>query len=424
MTSTLLRTGRGPGGIRVAALRLPGRASAALAAGVPFGARDDPTGQEGMAHLLEHVLFRGGPDGSAEDSARALARAGAETNATTGHDDLRLNALVLPDGIPETARILGGILHAARLADADIEHERRVVLQELAEHPDEGGVGALLDVACWGAHPLARPVAGTAQSLTRIRPASLRHAARNHLGPATSCAVAVGDAEPDAMLRALIEGFGGASRARAPQRRAPRFQGGLKWQETDEDDPVADVALAYPAPAAGDPGTDAAHLAAALLGGGPTSTLFLALRERHGIVYGVEARLEQGKDWGRLCIDLRLPADRLDDGLALLSRSLDDPPEADRIAEIRRVEILQTAASLDSPDGVAQTLLSDLLNGRPAQAPSERLERLRKTPETAVAEMLQRILAGPPALAILGPAPCRRTFARTRFADLACRLPR
>ena len=424
MTSSLLRIGRGPGGLRAAALRLPGRAAAAMAAGVPLGARDDPSGQEGLAHLLEHVLFRGGPDGDAEDLARALARAGADVNATTGHDDLRLDALVLPDGIPEAARILGGILHDARLADADVEHERQVVLQELAEHPDEGGVGALLDAACWGAHPLARPVAGTAQSLAKIPPASLRHAAQSHLGPATSCAVAVGDADPNAMLHALIEGFGGPSRARRPERRAPRFQGGLEWQETDEDDPVADVALAYPAPAAGDPGADAARLAAALLGGGPTGTLFLALRERHGIAYGVEARLEQGEDWGRLCIDLRLPADRLDDGLALLSKSLDAPPEADRIAEIRRVEILQTATSLDSPDGAAHALLSDLLNVRPPQAPGERLERLRRTSETAVAEALQRILAGPPALAIVGPAPRRRTLARTRFADLACRLPR
>jgi len=424
MTSSLLRIGRGPGGLRAAALRLPGRATAALAAGVPLGARDDPFGQEGLAHLLEHALFRGGPDGDAEDLARALARAGADVNAITSHDDLRLDAFVLPDGISETARILGGIFHNARLADADVEHERQVVLQELAEHPDEGGVGTLLDAACWGAHPLARPVAGTAQSLAKIPPASLRHAAQSHLGPATSCAVVVGDADPNAMLHALIEGFGGPSRARRPERRAPRFQGGLEWQETDKDDPVADVALAYAAPVAGDPSADAARLAAALLGGGPTGTLFLALRERHGIAYGVEARLEQGEDWGRLCIDLRLPADRLDDGLALLSKSLDAPPEADRIAEIRRIEILQTATSLDSPDGAAHALLSDLLNGRPLQAPGERLERLRRTSETAVAEALQRILAGPPALAIVGPAPRRRTLTRTRFADLARRLPR
>jgi len=69
-------------------------------------------------------------------------------------------------------------------------------------------------------------------------------------------------------------------------------------------------------------------------------------------------------------------------------------------------------------------LLSDLLNGRTPQAPGERLERLRRTSEAAVAEALQRILAGPPALAIVGPAPRRRTLTRTRFADLARRLPR
>lgn len=424
MAHDLLRTRRGPGGLRAAALRLPGRRAAALAAGASLGGRDDPSGQEGLAHLLEHALFRGGPEGDAEATARALARIGADANATTGHDDLRLDALVLPESIGPAARILGGILQAPRLDDGDVEHERQVVLQELAEHPDEGGIGELLDAACWGRHPIARPIAGTRESIGRLEGAALRHAARRHLGPATTCAVAVGDADPDVMLRALLEGFGGAGGARAPERQAPRFDGGFEWGETETADPVADVALAYPAPVAGAADADAAHLAAALLGGGPTGMLFLALRERHGLAYGIEARLEQGEDWGRLCIDLRLPADRLSDGLVLLSETLEAAPGRDAIEDARRLEILQRASLLDSADGAAQVLLGDLLGGRAPVLPADRLARLQQVAGEAVEAALRRMLSGPPALAIVGPAPRRRALARTRFADLARRLPR
>jgi processing peptidase subunit beta len=424
MEGDLLRMGRGPGGLRAAAVRLPGRRVAAIAAGVPFGARDDPPGQEGLAHLLEHVLFRGGPTGDAEATARAFAQAGTDANAVTTHDDLRLDALTSPEAIGPAARLLGGVLHAPRLEDADVEHERRVVLQELAERSDAGDVGELLDAACWGRHSLARPIVGTRESIGRLQGAALRHAARRHLGPATTCAVAAGDADPDAMLRALLDGFGGGGAAQAPRRRAPRFVGGIEWSETDAADPVADVALAYPAPAAGAADADAAHLAAALLGGAPTGLLFQALRERHGLAYGVEARLEQGEDWGRLCIELRLPADRLSDGLVLLAEVLDARYGRDVLEDARRMEILRQASLLDASDGLAQALLDDLLGGRTPVPPSERLARLRQVTDEAVEAALRRMLAGPPALAVVGPAPRRRALARTRFADLVRRLPR
>jgi predicted Zn-dependent peptidase len=226
------------------------------------------------------------------------------------------------------------------------------------------------------------------------------------------------------MLRALLDGFGGTGGARAPERQAPRFEGGLEWVETEDADPVADVALAYPAPAAGAADADAAHLAAALLGGAPTGLLFQALRERHGLAYGVEARLEQGNDWGRLCIELRLPADRLSDGLVLLSESLETAPGRDAIEDARRMETLRQADILDASDGVAQVLLDDLLGGRTPVPPSDRLARLRQVPDEAVTATLRRMLAGPPALAVVGPVPRRRALARTRFADLARRLPR
>jgi predicted Zn-dependent peptidase len=152
--------------------------------------------------------------------------------------------------------------------------------------------------------------------------------------------------------------------------------------------------------------------------------LFLALRERHGLAYDIEARLEQGEDWGRLCIDLRLPADRLSDGLAILSETLETAPGRDAIEDARRLEILQRASLLDSVDGVAQVLLDDLLGGQSPILPEDRLARLQQVASEAVEAALRRMLSGPPALAIVGPVPRRRALARTRFADLARHLPR
>jgi predicted Zn-dependent peptidase len=88
------------------------------------------------------------------------------------------------------------------------------------------------------------------------------------------------------------------------------------------------------------------------------------------------------------------------------------------------METLRQADLLDASDGAAQALLDDLLGGRTPVPPSDRLARLRQVTDEAAEAALRRMLAGPPALAVVGPAPRRRALARTRFADLARRLPR
>jgi zinc protease len=300
-------------GLRIVQQRAPGTGLVAVAMTIGAGSARDPVGQEGMAHLLEHVSFRArdGQGRTIDDRLRALG-ATAE-NALTGHDSTVYFALVPREAL---ASLL--LLEAGRLVDplagvtqVDLDVEREVVRNEQRERDSSGNSAlarqALLEAVFPGDHPYARPTGGTEQTLARITLAGLRDFAARNYRPARTSLVIIGDFSPPQLAlalaslpRALRGGSGAAAAAEGPTATLAPME--------PPDPPAARPLVARPAPVA---------TAELLIGWtmpssyGPYAGLGEVLA---GVLSQTEAELEE-KDSDVVAVEFSLRADAAADTL-------------------------------------------------------------------------------------------------------------
>lgn len=186
---------QGPTGLRLVAYEIPASTRATLGISYRAGSTDDPPGREGMAHLVEHLAFRGRPGGGLRIWDR-LEAAGVEFNAHTTHDDTTFYASGRPDQLREMAAAEGARIAdpLAGLSAEEFARERDVVLSELRQQKDHAPevlqIEWLLSLAA-GDHPYGRPVIGTEASLRAITLEEARAWARKHYAPAGAIAVVV-----------------------------------------------------------------------------------------------------------------------------------------------------------------------------------------------------------------------------------------
>src|SRR5918996_2417902 len=134
------------------------------------GARDEPNELAGTSHFLEHLLFKGTPTRSAKDIAETFDAVGGDINAFTGKEYTCYYSRVLDDDLPMALEVLADMLGRSLLEPAELESERKVILEEIAMHedaPDEL-VHDLFYRSMWDGHPLGRPVLGFNDTIARV----------------------------------------------------------------------------------------------------------------------------------------------------------------------------------------------------------------------------------------------------------------
>lgn len=292
-------------GLRVVVERVPGVRTATAGLWFPAGSRDDPAGRGGLAHLLEHLVFKGSTARSARALAEAMDALGGAFNAFTGREQTCFHGRLLGTRLAEGLELLAELVVAPRLDESDLNSERGVVLDELAMIADDPAESAdeLLGGCLWGAHPLGRPEAGTPETVRVIEVSDLTAFHRAHYGAQGAVLAVAGRADPDRVLAFADRVFGvlppGPPRARreAP---APRADARLLGRPSEQ----AHLVLGAPGPAQADPDRWAAALLASILGGSPSSRLFQALREERGICYEVGAAATDYADAGEFAVFL------------------------------------------------------------------------------------------------------------------------
>ena len=213
-----------PNGLRVATERVVSALSVATGVWVGVGARDEPGELSGVSHFLEHLLFKGSTERSAQAIARAVDRVGGDINAFTTKEYTayysRLPAAQMRVGL----EILGDVLTMPALRDDDIESERQVILEELAmddDSPDDVAF-RLLAARLFADHPLGRSTAGERATVEAITPDQVRRFHDQWYRGANMVVAVVGPVEHDEVLADVESSFarltsGGA----APRRERP-----------------------------------------------------------------------------------------------------------------------------------------------------------------------------------------------------------
>lgn len=350
-----------PNGVRIVTEHMPGLKSAAIGVWVMAGGRDERPEENGIAHFLEHMAFKGTEKRTTLQIAEAIEDVGGYINAYTSREMTAYYARVLEADVPLALDVLADILLNPVFAGEDIEVERGVILQEIGQvldTPDDVIFDWLQEVAYPG-QALGRTILGPAERVRAFGREDLFDFVRRSYTPDRMIIAAAGAVDHDEIVRLAEDLFGGLAPAPRAALEPARFTGG----ERREIRPLeqAHMALAFEAPGYRDPGVYTAQIFATLLGGGMSSRLFQELREKRGLCYTVFAQTGAYADSGLITLYAGTGPDQLAD-----------------LAELTMAELARTAHDL-TPCEVARArvqLRAGLYMGM--ESPSNRAERLAR----------------------------------------------
>lgn len=317
-----------PGGLRVVSEDLPGSRTFAVGFFVATGSRHEAPQLHGVSHFLEHVLFKGTRRRAPEEISAAVEQVGGDLNAYTAKEHTCFHATVLVDDRAVAVDLLSDMLGSSVIRSPDVEAERAVICDEIAMHNDDPADVAheLASARLFAGSPLERSVIGTEASIKGLDRRQITGYWRRHYrGPAIVVAAA-GRVNHDRLVEAVapFDALVGAQR-RAPQSRAGRL-GPVEPIVIIEQRPLehaqAELGFRSPglfsAPGVLDQSRYAINLLCVILGGGMSSRLFQAVRERRGLAYSIEAVEGAYADAGSVTIEWGSAPERVPEIAALI----------------------------------------------------------------------------------------------------------
>ncbi|WP_235068276.1 pitrilysin family protein [Asticcacaulis sp. YBE204] len=285
-------------GLRVIHDPMPGLKTFALTAVVHGGARYEAPEQSGWAHLAEHMVFKGAGKRSARELAEVIEHRGGTINASTGYEHTRFEVRGMADLLPLAVEVVGDLMFRPALEADELEREKKVIEQEISEAFDtpDDHVFDLLQSACYGDHPLGRPILGTTQSLAPARTDALRDYIGQLYNPSEIVLCVSGGVEAEALITAAQTHMGAAGRPRRVEASPPPFTpSAIRHVRKIEQ---SHLTLAFEGVSRYDDDLYALKLFGEILGGGMASRLFQQAREERGLAYSIDAWTTQFRDTG------------------------------------------------------------------------------------------------------------------------------
>ncbi len=277
----------------------------AVQAWVGVGSADETAPQAGVAHVVEHMLFKGSTDYGLGELTRAIESGGGEINAWTAFDHTVYHAVLGRDHVDGAIDAIGDALMAPRVDPAELAREREVILEEIRQGSDDPArsVAQSLFATAFVAHPYRRPVIGTADSVKRLGERELVEFFRSYYVADNLTLVIAGDVDPVAVRRSVERRFrampaGRPTRcvATEPMQTAPRASC------TQRDVSEAYLAVGFHVPAARHPDLAALDVAAILLGQSESARLPRLLRDRDQLATSAYANVHALRDPGLLVL--------------------------------------------------------------------------------------------------------------------------
>jgi predicted Zn-dependent peptidase len=293
-----------PNGLVVVTETMPHVRSVSVGVWVRTGSRSEPAQHNGLAHFLEHMVFKGTERRSAEEIARSMDSVGGMLDAFTAKELTCFNAKVLDEHLPIAFDVITDLINRPRFAPADIEKEKQVVLEEIKMDMDspEHVLHELFTQGFWPNHPLGRPILGTPETVRAFSAEALFAYHRTWFAPDRLVLTAAGNVTHERVLELAEREFsavppaGPVANPQAPQTEAPiRLE---KMRDLEQ----VHLCLGVPSYPLAHERRFAVAVLNNLLGGGMSSRLFQNIREKLGLVYAVFSELTPYSDAGMLSV--------------------------------------------------------------------------------------------------------------------------
>jgi predicted Zn-dependent peptidase len=292
-------------GLRVVAAPMPNARSVSFTLAVRAGSVYDPPRANGLAHFLEHLIFKSTSDYSRHELAAAMQRCGNRFDPATGKESIAISGTVPARKADDALHLVASVSQRPRFDSNDIETERLVVLEELRDWEDDPSkrIEVLADAALWGQHPLGRDTGGRRSTVREISRNQVLRFHRKYFHPRNAVLSIAGAMSERDMLSLARSHFGAwktAQGAAVPKRHpiAPIAPSGVQrrrskvLRRSDTSQVWFSASTMTPSYPAGYTAVLSAQLAQVLIGDGDGSRLWDGMRERMGLAYEVYATLD------------------------------------------------------------------------------------------------------------------------------------
>jgi predicted Zn-dependent peptidase len=395
-----------PNGFRIVTEAMPGLQSASVGLWVEAGGRHETPAQNGIAHFLEHMAFKGTRRRSALRIAEEIEDVGGYINAYTSREMTAYYARVLSQDVVMALDVIADIVLNPVFRKADIETERHVILQEIGQAldtPDDIIFDWLHEVS-YPNQSFGRTILGPEDRVAAFRKADFEDFTGTHYGPDQMILSAAGGVDHDAIVAAAERIFGGLKPRGRPSAEAARFVGGERREVKDLEQ--VHFTLSFEGPGYRDDAVYTAQVYATAMGGGMSSRLFQKIREDRGLCYSIYAQSSAYEDTGHVTIYAGTSAEEIGELTALtlteLKRAADDMTDAE-VARARAQLRAGLLMGLESPSSRAERNARLLSIWGRIPAVSEAVAKIDAVDTASLRAYAHGLTQARAALAIYGP---------------------
>ena len=348
-------------GLRVVTEHMPGLESAALGIWVLAGGRHERIEQNGIAHFLEHMAFKGTTTRSALQIAEAIEDVGGFINAYTSREVTAYYTRVLREDTALALDVISDILLNPVFDPREIEVERGVILQEIGQAHDtpDDVIFDWLQEEAYPDQPIGRTILGPSERVSNFSREDLLRFVAEHYGPEQMILSAAGAVDHDEIVRQAEEKLGGLGKKSWIEATPSLFHGGQRIVEKDLEQ--VHFTIGFDSPNYRDPDIYTAQIYGTAMGGGMSSRLFQEVREKRGMCYTIFAQAGAYSDTGMTMIYAGTSAEQIEELAYVCMDEMKRAAEDMSDAEVARAR---------------QQMKAGLLMG--LESPSSRTERMAR----------------------------------------------
>ncbi len=294
-----------PNGLTILSEEMEHIRSISIGIWIKTGSREEDPQWNGISHFIEHMVFKGTENRSAEDIARQVDSIGGNMDAFTAKECVCFNIKVLDEHLPIALDVLSDLVLRPVFKPEDIERERGVILEEIKMDEDNPDylVHEIFTQNFWKNHALGRPILGTKETVKRFAPSPVRKLYGERFVPGNIIVSAAGHLKHEQFVTLVAGHFegmkSGKNRFRSPK---PKVMPKVVLRNKKSLEQVQ-ICMGVPSYPIAHEERHASYVLNTLLGGGMSSRLFQNIRERQGLAYAIYSDLNPYRDTGCLSVN-------------------------------------------------------------------------------------------------------------------------
>lgn len=395
-----------PNGLRVATDHMDSVETASLGVWSGVGTRHEPAEHNGVAHLLEHMVFKGTARRSARQIAEEIESVGGMLNAYTGREQTAYYAKMLADDVPLAVDILADILQNSIYDAEELQRERAVVLQEIgqAEDTPDDIIFDYFQEAAFPGQAMGRPTLGRSEIVRDLSRDVVAGYLQSRYRAPNMVLAAAGRVDHDQLVDLAGKAFGQLPSGESPASEDASYKGGERREDRELEQ--VHIVLGFDGLRYGHPDYYVGAVLSQLFGGGMSSRLFQEVREKRGLVYSIHSFSSSFTDSGLFGIYAGTGESEVEemmpvicDEIAKLAQTMDEEEVARSAAQLKAGILMSRESTSARCEHLANHLL---LFGR-ALTPQEIVAKVNAVTPADVARVARQIFGSVPTLVSLGP---------------------